>query len=115
MCPASATADPTISVGRREDVIVRKGLGFFLLLLVRGHLLWIALPLATLMWVLRGPYAIVRRRPLKLGAMLGWVDLNLIAILTRSILRPFAREPVRFIPWKEVTAVDHRPGLLDLA
>jgi len=90
-------------------------LGFFLLLLIRGHLLWIALPLATLMWLLRGPYAVVLRRPLKLGAMLGWVDLNLIAILARSILRPFALEPRRFIPWKDVTAVDHRPNHLDLA
>lgn len=96
---------------------MREGLGLFLLLLIRGLLLWIALPLAMLMWMLRGPYAVIRRRPLKLGAMLGWVDLNLVAILTRSMLRPFALDHGRFIPWGEVAAVDHRPNrnLVDLA
>jgi hypothetical protein len=94
---------------------MRERAGLLLLLWIRGLLLWILLPVATLLWLLRWPYTVLRRRPLKLGAVLGWADLNLVVILKLSILRSFKLGPARFIPWREVAAVDHRPNLLDLA
>jgi len=58
------------------------------LLLFRGVLLWLVVPVATCVWVM---LAVLRRRPAGLGQFLGWVDLNLIAALNE-------RRCVRFSP-----------------
>jgi hypothetical protein len=76
------------------------------LLLVRGVLLWIVVPLAFVCWLL---LAIpLRRRGVTLGKFLGWVDLNLVAFLGRTILRPIVRRPLNWVPVSEMPEVRHR-------
>ena len=53
---------------------------------MRGRLLWIVIPLGDCAWASAAPW--LRRRVVGLGYFLGWVDLTLIAFLTRMIVRP---------------------------
>jgi hypothetical protein len=76
------------------------------LLLVRGVLLWIVVPLAFVCWLLLA--VVLRRRGVGLGKFLGWVDLNLVAFLGRTILRPIVRTPLRWVPVSEMAEVEHR-------
>lgn len=83
------------------------------LLCLRGALLWVVIPLAALAWL---PVSVrLRRRGVKLGQFLGWVDLNLVALLERTILRPLLRPPVQWTPTRAMPEVTHRVGALDLA
>jgi hypothetical protein len=76
------------------------------LLLARGVLLWIVVPLAFVCWlVLAIP---LRRRGVTLGKFLGWVDLNLVALLGRTILRPIVRTPLDWVPVSGMPEVRHR-------
>jgi hypothetical protein len=76
------------------------------LLLVRGILLWIVVPLAFVCWLL---LAIpLHRRGVTFGKFLGWVDLNLVAFLGRTILRPIVRTPLNWVPASEMPEVKHR-------
>jgi hypothetical protein len=79
------------------------------LLLVRGILLWIAVPLGTIAWLV----TLARiRRPL--GQFLGWVDANLIALLERTILRPLFPSPTQeWVAARDMRGVSHRIGALD--
>lgn len=84
--------------------------GFFLLI-VRGLLLWLVAPLSLLLWLIVGP---LFRIPL--GAFLGWVDLNLMAAISSSVLRPWL--PRAAYPWVPVGGarrVRHRMRFTDLA
>lgn len=49
------------------------------------------------------------------GLALGWVDLNLVALLERTILRPLFRSPIQWTPRRAMPEVTHRVGALDLA
>ncbi len=83
------------------------------LLLIRGVLLWAVIPLATCAWL---PAALwLRRRGVRLGHFLGWVDLNLMAFLARVVLRPFFRAPPAWVPASAMGTVTHRVTGLDLA
>lgn len=83
------------------------------LLCVRGVLLWIIIPLAALAWL---PVAVwLRRRGVKFRQFLGWVDLNLIAFLERTVLRPLFRSPIQWTPARAMPEVTHRVDALDLA
>jgi hypothetical protein len=104
----NVTATGTESNPRRVPIIA--GLA---LLCLRGVLLWIVIPLAALAWL---PAAVrLRRRGVKLGQFLGWVDLNLVAFLERTILRPLFRSPVKWTSMRAMPEVTHRVGALDLA
>ena len=83
------------------------------LLCLRGVLLWIVIPLAVLAWI--PVSARLRRRGVKLGQFLGWADLNLMAFLERTILRPLFRFPIQWTPMRVMPEVTHRVGALDLA
>ncbi len=61
------------------------------LLLVRGVLLWLIVPVTVLCWLASWPTW--RRRQVSLGQLLGWADLNLIALVDHTILRPFVKAP----------------------
>lgn len=68
--------------------------GTFLLLLLRGVLLWIVMPLTIVSWLLLLPLRIIRTSQghvafPSLGAYLAWSDALLVAALTRTVLRPF--------------------------
>ena len=83
------------------------------LLILRGILLWIVIPLGFLAWVILTPWLHARR--VTLGQFLGWDDNNLVAALERSVLRPLFRQPPQpWIPARDIERVQHRIGKLDL-
>lgn len=85
--------------------------GGLMLLFLRDILLWIVIPLAILAWLPAG-YSL-HRRGVSLGQFLGWVDLNLVACLERTILRPLFRAPLPWVPARSIAAVTHRVTWFD--
>jgi hypothetical protein len=93
--------DDDKSQAQRNSVV-----GGLALLFIRGVLLWVVVPLSTIVWVF-GALGF-RRRGVTLAHFLGWVDLNLIACLQRTVLRPFFRSPVPWVPGNAMPQVTHR-------
>jgi hypothetical protein len=82
------------------------------LLLVRGVFLWLLVPLGVCLWLVM---VLVGRADVGLGELLGWMDLNLVASLQRSVFRPFYRERGSWIPFSKIHDVAHRIGFTDPA
>lgn len=79
----------------------------FLLLVIRGLLLWLLVPTGFLIWMVTLQWAL--RNRVSLGSFLGWLDNNLVYGLQRGPLRLFFRKPtVRWIPAKCRSEVTHR-------
>ena len=93
-----------------------KTLGVFaslVLLIVRGIFLWVVVPLGCIAWVIVSPW--LHKRGVAIGQFLGWIDINLIALIQRSLLRPFIRDAAQpWVPAKKIYEVVHRIGRLDL-
>lgn len=81
------------------------------LLLIRGVLLWVIIPLGTIWWVVGLPTW--RKRRIALGQLLGWADWNLMVAIERSLLRPFVRKPPSWIPLTDMSTVTHRVRSVD--
>jgi hypothetical protein len=81
------------------------------LVFLRGVLLWPVVPVATVSWLFL--WIGLRRRGVSFGQFLGWVDLILIAALSRTVLRPLFRAPPRWVPVKDMPQVTHRLQALD--
>ena len=81
------------------------------LLSLRGVLLWIVVPIGSLSWVAFWP--LMRRNRIGLAQFIGWVDLNLVAGLQRSILRPLVRHALPWTPVAALPGVTHRVGWID--
>lgn len=87
-----------------------KEFGQLVMLLLRGLLLWVVIPIAVLSWIVLGPITTA-----SLGACVGWFDLNLIVFLQRVVLRPLTREsPVSWVPLSKMKTTEHRFTLLGL-
>jgi hypothetical protein len=84
-----------------------------LLLLVRAVLLWIVVPVTLIAWLLMWPY--LRARRVGAGQLLGWADLNLVATIEHTILRPLQPSPYPWIPLRALPTVAHRIGTADAA
>jgi hypothetical protein len=83
----------------------------FLLVLLRGILLWLLIPLGTVAWVLTLPFS---RRGL--GNFLGWLDYNMIALLQRTVFRVGYPEPsCRWVHFRDLSTVKHRIRFGDMA
>lgn len=82
-----------------------------LLLTLRGLLLWVVIPVSALAWVAMWP--VLHGLGVRLSQFLGWVDLNVIAGLERSVLRPLVRQPLRWTPPGQLPTVTHRIRLID--
>ena len=93
-----------------------KTIGVFaglVLLVVRGILLWVVVPLGCIAWVIDSPW--LHKRGVGIGQFLGWIDINLIALIQRSLLRPFIRDAAQpWVPARKISEVAHRIGRLDL-
>jgi hypothetical protein len=84
-------------------------IGLLLILLVRGVLLWIVVPISIGWWLLATPIDALTGRPhVRLAQTIGWADLNLIALLTLGRLVPF-------VSWSQASKVEHRVSLVDPA
>jgi hypothetical protein len=85
--------------------------GTFVLITVRGLLLWLVVPPALVLWLfLAIP---LRRRGVDIGHFLGWLDLNLISAIQRTVAQPFYEVP---IPWTALSAaagLRHRIHTID--
>jgi len=82
-----------------------------LLLVVRGVLLWLLVPIAFLTWLVAMSWRTSARAPL--GQCVGWFDLNLYAVLPCYVFGPLIPEPsLRYIPWRRMPQVTHRVRLL---
>ena len=86
-------------------------LGGVLILLARGLLLWVVVPVATLAWMVAFPW--LHRRGVRFLQYLGWIDLNLIAFLQRFVFRPLVRWPIDFVSAREMSLVVHRLRAID--
>lgn len=84
-----------------------------ILLAIRGVLLWIVVPMGVLAWLFLG--VVLSRRGVTLGQLLGWLDLNLLAVIERTVLRPWVRSPLSWTPAAELPKVKHRVRALDAA
>ncbi|GAA1822512.1 hypothetical protein [Agromyces salentinus] len=78
------------------------------LLVLRGLLLWILIPLGFVLWlVIFGWSARVG-----LGTFLGWLDLNLTAALQRALGLPVrgkgSKRSAEFVPMRLMQSVKHR-------
>lgn len=87
-------------------------MGAIALLLVRGLLLWIMIPIGIMLWLLIFGWS----ARVGLGTFLGWLDLNLVAALQRVLLHPVggqsSMQKVEFVPVRQVQAVSHRLHLV---
>lgn len=79
------------------------------LLLVRGVTLWIIIPIGFAFWLL----VLSWTARVSLGEFLGWLDLNLIAVLHRVMVRPFNGARVEFVPVGRIQAATHRIDVVD--
>lgn len=95
--------------------LMKQFVAALIMLLMRGFLLWLVVPTAALAGVVVKPYRRMMRRPVKIGQLIGWADLNLVASLERGVLRSLFPDPHPFVPWAEVAQVTHRVNLLDPA
>jgi hypothetical protein len=82
------------------------------LLVVRGLLLWILIPLGLAVWLLSFGWG----ARVALGAFLGWLDLNLLAALQRALLHPIGGQlpvpRIEFVPAHRIQSVSHRVQLV---
>jgi hypothetical protein len=98
----------------QEDAIPRaSGLAWVALLLVRGALLWIVVPVTALGWAVS--FAWLWGSGITLAKALGWSDLNLIAAIQRTSLRPWFRRRQAWVPVGDIPTVEHRLSWLDPA
>lgn len=82
-------------------------------LLTRGVLLWVVVPAAVFAWLIIGHR--YRRQGVTIGQYLGWIDVNLIVGLQRTLFRPLVRNPAAWVPAASMTTVAHRIGAIDPA
>ena len=79
------------------------------LLLIRGWLLWIVVPLSAIAWGLTLYWQI--RKGISLGLFLGWIDNNFVIILERSLLLALFPETTHsWVAFTDITTVQHRIG-----
>lgn len=81
-------------------------IGGLAVLLLRDFLLWLVVPVAVAIWPFVGVRA--RRHGVTLAQYLGWVDVNLISFLQRTLFRPVIRHPTPWVPRSEMALVTHR-------
>lgn len=89
--------------------------GFFgvaaavVVLSIRGALLWLLVPVGTLIWAFGFQWLGENRS--SLGAFLGWLDLNLAFVLIQGPFSSlFPTAPAKWIPASERSKVTHRIG-----
>ena len=57
----------------------------------------------------------LRKRGVKFGQFLRWIDMNFMVLIQRSLLGPFYRKAAPlWVPTTEMSGVKHRVGMIDL-
>jgi hypothetical protein len=90
-----------------------EAIALFVLLVVRGGLLWLVIPIAFLSWLVISPMRLTLGKPyITAGKLIGWADLNLTAAIGQVFVRPFGQTS-DFTPWSKVLTVEHRVSIID--
>jgi hypothetical protein len=90
---------------------VAAAVGGVAFLFLRGVLLWVVVPVGSVWWLVAWPW--FRSRRVRLGQVLGWLDLNLVAAISHTVFRPLLRQPARYWRTDEMPAVTHRILVID--
>jgi len=101
---------------RREDR--REAVAFGIVLVVRGLVLWVLIPVTLVLWVALTParWLVHRRDRPRLRQYVTWADMTLVASLECGPLRPLVSRPERFPRWPRQRAEPpYRVGISDLA
>ena len=93
--------------------VARRFVRTLVLLTVRSVLLWVVVPLGLLLWLLAA--VPLRKRGVRVGRFLGWLDLNLISAIQRSVARPFFDAAIPWTPFSAAPALSRRISWIDLA
>ncbi|WP_394551721.1 hypothetical protein ACDF64_12710 [Agromyces sp. MMS24-JH15] len=81
------------------------------LLLFRGLALWVLLPVGVLAWLVVFSW----RDKLRLGEFLGWLDLNAMALMQRTVFAAWIPRPtVDYIPLRDSVGSTYRVGIFGL-
>lgn len=80
--------------------------GTLILLAARGLLLWLLVPLGLFLWA--PLFLLLRRRGVSLAQFLGWLDLNLIAAIQRTLASPFYDTKRPWTPLGAAAGLSHR-------
>ena len=83
-----------------------------LFLIVRVFLLWIVIPIGVLLWLLGWPYWRFKKVPI--SQLIGWLDLNLAALIHRTLLAKLVENPLRFRKWNEIATTRDQVHFTDL-
>ncbi len=90
-----------------------EAIALFVLLVVRGWLLWLVIPITFLVWLVMSPIRLTVRKPyITPGKLIGWADMNLTAAIGQMLVRPFGQRS-DFTPWSKVLSVEHRVSIVD--
>lgn len=90
-----------------------EAVALFTLLVVRGWLLWLVIPIALLGWLVTSPIRLILGKPyITAGKLIGWADMNLTAAIGQMLVRPFGQRS-DFTPWSKVLSVEHRVSIID--
>lgn len=76
----------------------------FIILTIRGVLLWLVIPMGFVAWLAYFWWA----QSASLGQCLGWFDLNLLALLQRVLRRFIPYRTAWMLPSREMSSVTHR-------
>lgn len=87
-------------------------IALFVLLLIRGWLLWLVIPATFLGWLVMSPIRLILRKPfITPGKLISWADMNLTAAIGWVLVRPFGPRG-DFTPWSKVLSVEHRVSII---
>lgn len=78
--------------------------------IIRSFALWVVIPVGFIAWLMSVPFTLPR--PIRLGAFLGWLDLNLVVLLITPF-RPFLQTPPTWLGPRQMRDVTHRIRLWD--
>jgi len=90
-----------------------EAIALFVLLVVRGWLLWLVIPITFLVWLVMSSIRLTLRKPyITPGKLIGWADMNVTAAIGQMLVRPFGQRS-DFTPWSKVLSVEHRVSIVD--
>ena len=90
-----------------------EAIALFVLLVVRGWLLWLVIPITFLVWLVMSPIRLTLRKPyITPGKLIGWADMNLTVAIGQMLAGPFGQRS-DFTPWSKVLSVEHRVSIVD--
>jgi len=82
-----------------------------LLLTLHGLIMWITVPLSYVVAYLILP--IWRRRGASIGEVVGWINLNVVTLIFKSIARPLVITTPEWVSLEDAKSTGYRVSFLD--